>query len=477
MAMADFAAITVRGVFAIIPGIIAAIFALGIVVFVHELGHYIIAKRVGIKVEAFSIGFGPKIWGFKRGDTEYKICLIFVGGYVKLAGMESGNGKPLHEIEGGFYAAKPASRSLCAFMGSFNNFVLAFLVFTLLWFTGRKVPDAEVTTTIGAVEEDYPAEKAGLLPGDTILEINGKKMKEWRDIFATVAFAGKKEAKIKFEREGKIFIRHIKPKWDKQNGVYRLPIHPKSDTVVISVVKGSVAEKMGLTKNDIILKLNETPFYFLPLFHQKFREKLKENIGKEITLTVLRDGKKVQLKTICPEPEKGEEFPKLNFRLGARFVTKKENPIRASAFVFNIFYKTIKGLIARRVSTKGLMGPVGIISSISMSIFISFTYFLWLVALIGLAIAIFNLLPLPVFDGGHILFALLEKIRRKPFSEKTLVTVTNVFAILLIIFAIYVTRNDILRFFTKEKVKPKPEKQIEKPTHQLEPAPNPTSAK
>ncbi len=476
MVIINFAAITAGGILAIIPGIIAAIFALGIVVFVHELGHYIIAKRVGIKVEAFSIGFGPKIRGFKRGDTEYKICWIFVGGYVKLAGMESGDGKPLHEIEGGFYAAKPAPRSLCAFMGSFNNFLLAFLVFTLLWFTGRSAPDAEVTTTIGAFEEDYPAEKADLLPLDTILEINGKKMKEWRDIFAAVAFAGKKEAKIKFERDGKTFTTYIKPKWDEQIGVYRLGIFPKSATVVISVVKGSVAEKTGLKKNDIILTLNETPFYSSAVFLEKFREKLKENIGKEITLTVLRDGKEIQLKTVCPEPEKGEEFPKLNFALRTRYVTKKENPIQASAFVFNLYYKTIKGLVARKVSTKGLMGPVGIISAIRRSLFISFTTFLWLVAVIGLAIALFNLLPLPVFDGGHILFALLEKIRKKPFSEKALVTVTNVFAILLIAFFLYVTWNDINRFFTKEKDKPKPEKQIEKPIHQPEPDPTPTSA-
>jgi regulator of sigma E protease len=512
-----------------VPMVLAAIVALGVVIIIHEIGHFISAKKTGVKVETFSIGFGPKLFGIKRGETEYRVSLIFIaGGYVKMKGMEPEEGKPPQEIEGGFYAAKPGRRALIAFAAPFMNVVLALAVFTLLWFTGTKVPQWVLTTTIGFIEEDSPARAAGLVPGDTVLEVNGGTVHQWKDIIGAVAFSGFNPVSLTVERDGTIVKKDITVEWDKEVGFRRLQIYPRVDIIISEVEKGSLAEKLGLRKDDRLVSLARERLYHL----DQFREILGENVGKTVEIMLRRDDQKPAERTVSftvppPKNEIGVTFvkkgssaekvglktgdliatvsgqkattiaglrevlrshagqeiqmevrrqkkpppsrrppqvsgevilgahleeavPVLGFMPGIVYEVKKEDPFSATHSAIRDALLTLKALVTRRVSTKGISGPVGIVGMIAKSISVSFTTFLYFIGFLSANFAVINLLPIPIVDGGHIMFCAIEKVRRKPIRQKTMTIIVNTFFILILAFFVFVTKNDIVRFFKGE---------------------------
>lgn len=519
------------GVLKIVLMVFCAIVALGVVVIIHELGHFITARKAGVKVEAFSIGFGPKIWGVKKGGIDYRISLILFGGYVKMKGMEAEGGKEPHEIEGGFFAAKPGRRAFISFAGPAMNVLLALAVFTLLWFTGTKVPQGVLTTTIGYVEEGSPAENEGLVPGDAILKVNGQAVKDWKDIMGAVAFSPtSKPVHLTIERGGAILSKRVAVKSDKEVGYRHLRIYPRMDLVVSELKEGKdylgedfLAKELGLRKGDTLRSLAGQRLYHI----DQFREILRKNIGKQVDLLVYREtssppeltfpfrvpapgigvkfvrkgslaqkiglrsgdlivaaagqkissvsafeeilnknaGKRIKLKVLpgkhlsaagnSEETPKDkilgaaleEGFPVLGFAPGVLYGVKREGPLTATYSAIKNVVLTLKGLMTRRVSTKGISGPVGIVGMIAKSISISFTTFLYFIGFLSANFAVINLLPIPIVDGGHIMFCAIEKVRRKPIRQKTMTALINVFFVLIIGFFLFVTRNDVLRFF------------------------------
>ncbi len=505
--------------------VLAAIVALGVVVIIHELGHFFSAKKSGVKVEAFSVGFGPKIWGIRKGETEYRISLILFGGYVKMKGMEGEDGKEPHEIEGGFYAAPPGRRAFIAFAAPAMNILLALTVFTVLWITGRRVSEEFLTTRIGYFEEGSPAKEAGLVPGDRILEVNGKPVEEWKDVLFGVAFSPANPVTLTVQRDGTITEQEVLAEWNKELGIRWLGIHPKMDLFVASVKEGSLAEKIGLKKDDRLVSLGGERIYHIA----QYKELLREEVGEEVTLVVARENngsKRVELSFTVPAPEEGitvasveksspaaeagvkrgdvvvgaggqefttiaalkevlnanagkevevqvmrqrrpprasvsqppaqeevlgahleEAFPVLGFVPDTTYGTKRENPFLATYSVVKNVLMTLKGLVTHRVSAKGLSGPVGIVGWIAKSISVSFTAFLYFIGFLSANLAVLNLLPIPVVDGGHIMFCAVEKIRGKPLSQKTMNVIVNAFVALIIAFFLFVTWNDIRRFF------------------------------
>ena len=503
--------------------VLAAIIALSVVIIAHELGHFFTARRNGVKVEAFSVGFGPRLWGVKKGETDYRISLLLFGGYVRMKGMESEQGKEPHEIEGGFFAAKPGRRSLIAVAGPAMNILLALAVFTLLWFTGRKVPRGVLTTTIGYLEEASPARKAGFLPGDTILEVNGQTVHEWKDILGAVAFSAANTAELTVKRNGVTVRKTVSVELDKEVGYRDLRIYPRMDLIVSEVEEGSLAKKVGLRKGDRLRRLAGERLYHIG----QFREILRTNIGKQVDLLVSREtrrprelplsfavpapglgvkfvtkgspaqkvglragdlivtagsekiptagaledilnqnaGKVIKLKvergqhpTTGHKPREAPEhnllgahlevgFPTLGFVWDVAYEDKKENPFSATYSAVRNVVLTLKALITRTVSTKGISGPVGIVGMIAKSISISITTFLYFIGFLSANFAVINLLPIPIVDGGHIMFCAIEKVRRKPIRQKTMTALVNVFFVLILAFFLFVTRNDIVRFF------------------------------
>lgn len=517
--------------------VLAGTFALSVVVVVHELGHFIIARKAGVKVEAFSIGFGPKIWGVKKGETEYRISLLLFGGYVKMKGMEGEGGKEPHEIKGGFFAATPGRRALIAFVGPAMNVFLALAVFTLLWFTGTKVPQGVLTTTIGYIEEGSPTSKAGLIPGDTILEINGEAVHEWKDVMGAVAFSPANAVDLTIRQNGEILNKRVFVEPDKEVGYRHLRIYPRMDILVSEIAEGKdyPAKQLGLKKGDILRALAGQRLYHI----DQFREILRKNIGKEVDLVVRRETGQPREMTFpftVPPPEEGiavksvksgsvarqaglrngdvivaaadqkicaisalkkvlnenvgkkiklevqrekrpaasgkpqapagngllgahleEGFPVLGFAPGVVYGVRKEGPFFATYSAIKNVVLTLKGLMTRTVSTKGISGPVGIVGMIARSISISFTTFLYFIGFLSANFAVINLLPIPIVDGGHIMFCAIEKVRRKPIRQRTMTALINTFFILILAFFLFVTRNDIVRLFKgrAKEVEPK----------------------
>ena len=456
-------AISVIGILQTIGPIIAAIITLGVAVFVHEWGHFMAGRRSGIHAEAFSVGFGPILWRKTVGETEYRLSLILFGGYVKFAGMEGTEDKTPQQIERGFYAVSPARRIFTSFAGPFMNAVLALALFFVLWGTGRKVPEYEATTVIGGVLEGLPAEKAGLRPGDRIVSISGRETRWWLHVMFGTAL-GDRTLDIEFEREGVLQHVTLESEKDPEHNVWRIGVEPAHQTMVLEVTEGSEAERMGMQQDDLLLTLNGEKIYNA----FSWPRELPKHAGRPIEITAERDGAVVTLTGTMPAAKDGNRST-LGFHYGMApvFVTIWETPLEAVSNCFYIVGGTLKGLMTGRVQAKQLAGPVGIVSIIRARLSVSFTSFLWWAAFISLNLAIVNLLPIPVVDGGHIVFSIIEAVRRKPTREKTMAIITNVFFVLIVGFFLYVTFNDIKRTFFpaggKDKA-PVPEKTTDDPT-------------
>ena len=508
--------------------VMAVVLGFGVLIFVHELGHFLFAKWVGIRVDAFALGFGPKIIGIRRGQTEYRLNWMPFGGYCKLAGMEGDDDKNPQEIEGGFYAAARWRRALCVTAGPVFNLIFALLVFSVLWMTGVVKADVEDSTVIAGFDKRHKAQIGALREGDEIKTINGKPITKWQHVIEAIVFAKTDEFEIKVRRLDKaLYINGIRiTQWtditravlfpdtaktsvlysveykaeivkaksaeDKELGVYRLGIRPKISLVVDTVLKKSLAEKMGLKKGDEVLSiLDRETVGFLNfigelreeagenvevtfLLNQQeasldeiagmaseevldlldFKKKLKKNIGREVRITVLRggpEGRQIALKCRVPEIKKGEKYPILGFQPSqfGRLVRVYETPTESVGKVLGMTYRTLGRLFARgkvRVKPKALTGPIGILNLIKVMVWLSFSSYVWFIAFLSVNLGILNLLPIPVLDGGHLVFTGIEAVVRRPLNEKAMALITNVFAVALISFMVYISYHDVRRF-------------------------------
>lgn len=428
----------------IIP-IIAAILGLNLLILVHELGHFIVGKRKGIRVETFSIGFGPKIIGFKRGETEYKLSLILVGGYVKFFGDEVEESKDPRSVPGGFFTTSPWTRILVCLAGGFANILLAFLLYTVIFYQGKPVMEDSLSTIIGWVQPGSVAEKIGLLSGDKILSINGRPVTTWEELVQKIAFSKRGEVIIEAEHNGKVFKKEGLLQPDPETGIRRLGIANK-ETIIIGGFEreDSPAEKAGLLKGDEIININRKKIFRF----EQLIEIINENEGKRITLTVLRDGTKLKIDVI-PEKLKDKKYADIGLMYTTLFTVIHPTPWKQFWHDFSLAGRTLQGLLTRRVPVKAMMGPVGIVGIIGIIAQVGWIPLLTILALISLNLGLINLLPIPVLDGGHIMFTIIEAIRKKPLNLKTIAKIQNVFMMLLITLILYVTYNDVLRLFFK----------------------------
>lgn len=593
--------------------VILVIIGIGLLIFVHELGHFLMAKKIGVLVHAFSLGFGPAILKKKWGETEYRLSLFPLGGYVKLAGEspeEEKTGSPRE-----FSSKSAGQRASVLVAGVALNAALAFVAFVVAFQIG--VPF--ITPEVGQVAPGWPAWEAGIQRGDKIVEIDGSKDADFEDLFTIVALSSPSTGvNLKIERENKTFDVNIIPKYDAEHGIQRIGIMPATSLEIDKIFafenKHSPAGDAGIQVKDVVVAVNGKRIST----EDEFREVESQSAGKEMALTVLREGTEIELKAIPYKPArwmlglscataildgvksdslasnagftKGDEiievnskpitgfsdirklvieseeetnlfavkrnntitlisvlfdddkakekfldgltpfyglkvdslvegFPaeKIGLQPGDRIVSLDEKEIkdwsallqmvmasqgkpmviewlrRNERFVSTIepkkdeenaagsigvkfrektvikqygllgscvvgtkkaiinvqrLYLTLKGFFSQRLSTKNVGGFILIAQASYESAKVGIGKLVYFLGILSLQLALLNILPVPVLDGGHLLFLAIERIKGSPVSQRTLSIAQYIGFGLIITLVIYATRNDIMRLLT-----------------------------
>jgi len=433
--------------------IVAFIFVLGILVFVHEFGHYAVAKLFKVRVEVFSLGFGKRLAGFRRGDTDYRISLLPLGGYVKMAGenpMEARTGDP-----GEFMSHPRWQRFLVAIAGPAMNVILAVAVLTGVFMFRHEYPAyLDQPAVLGWVMDDSPAHKAGFQPGDKIVAVQDKQNPTWDDVRYKIFGNINQNMQMEVQRGTQILPLSITPripeKDDSQDILAELGLIPGGPSLVSKVEPGLPAEKAGIRVGDEITAVNGIKVQNSRAFG--LYGVLQKSKDAAVPITVLRNGQPLEFK-LAPQllpggPDKegyriGVEIPtdfrteKLPFggALNAAMVDCKKN----SSLIFKLLGQlfTVKGTL------KQFSGPVGIMQESGRAAEAGFIVLLQFMALISLNLAIFNMLPIPILDGGLVLMLLVESVMRRDIKQEVKERVYQAAFVFLVLFAAVVIFNDV----------------------------------
>jgi regulator of sigma E protease len=481
--------------------IIIAGIVLGIIIVIHELGHFMVAKFFKIKVETFSVGFGPRLIGFRKGDTDYRISAFPLGGYVKMAGET-----PMDEVKGLDYEflSKPKwQRFLVASAGPAMNVILAIALITGLYIYGTDVPEFLIGQAIvNVVEPGSPAEKAGIKPGDQIVSFNGKKNPDWQDVQNSVLVNPGRALPITIERDGKTVQLTVTPERKGRDEAGDVGMFPVIRTIVQDVQPNSPASRAGVKPGDEIIRVNGTD---LRTSGRTLQQTIQQMSEKTFPITVLRSENPLKLSVAQKKPSQGvlsmlwngvlrvlgksrdatgvanpaladsqrtAENPKTEFKevelqvspemrdghrmigIGIQFPTVHVKLAPVQAFEKSIesnkenaalIFQVIGRLLRREASLKQLDGPVQIVAVSGQAYQAGFATLLTFMALISLNLGILNILPIPILDGGVILLLIIESLMGRDLSlrmKERIVQASFVFLLMLTVIVIY---NDVVK--------------------------------
>ena len=413
---------------------IKIIFLLGFLIFIHESGHFLVAKACKIRVNEFAIGFGPTIWKKQGKETKYALRLIPLGGFVNMLGEEERS-----EEEGSFSKASITKRIAVVLAGGVVNIIFGLLVyFILVSSTGNYI-----STTIDTVVPDYSAEASGIQEDDEILKIDGKTVRLRSDIDELLKNSNGNEIIVTVKRENETKDIKLIPSIEETKviGIYLGVESEDLSTEIKSIYQNSPAEKVGLKAGDAIISINDidvqnNPYKIVELINKSQFDKIYVKVERKNEIMTFN---------ITPEIKK-------TYKLGVTF------KIAERTFLNNVYYgfwdtmdfsvsiiDNVKMIFTGKVSADQLMGPVGISEVVSKTKGI--VEFVYMLALISLSLGVTNLLPFPPLDGGKIVILIIEGIRRKPIKENVEIAIQMAGFCLLIGLSLYVAYNDILRIF------------------------------
>jgi regulator of sigma E protease len=421
--------------------LVAFVFMLGVLIFVHEFGHYMMAKRLGIRVLTFSLGFGPRIVGFRRGDTEYCISAIPLGGYVKMAGEtpeDTLSGAPDEFLSKGKW-----ERFQVLIMGPVMNVVLAVVLTAAVFTFGADVPAfQDDPPVVGAVVAGAPAEKAGIRPGDRILTIAGQAVHTWDNVFVQVGARPSQTIAITVLRDGQTVSLSARSTSETKFNVGDIGVMPNVHPHVADVTPNSPAERAGFKRGDLVLSVDGDTM----VYQRQLVAAIVKHPNTPITVAVLRDGQRVDLR---PTPASNG---RIGILTGDAVKTIKPGPLGAvrlsveKNYEFGgLIYQTVIGLLTRETSTSQLMGPVAIAQLSGQSAEAGWRTYLLLMAMISLNLGLLNLLPIPVLDGGHIFIMAIEGLARRDFSMKVKEKMLVAGFVVLMMLMVTVIYNDLTR--------------------------------
>jgi regulator of sigma E protease len=427
-----------------LSSILPFLFVLGVLVFVHELGHFLLARWHGVRVLTFSLGFGPKLFKFTRGDTEYCISIIPLGGFVKMAGETPDDETPPKADE--FFAKTKWQRFQIYIAGPAMNVIAAIVIMIGVYLNGAAEPAYRRNPVdVGRVIEQSAAAKAGIKVGDRLVRIDGRDTPTWTDFEKVMMLAAGREIEVVLQRGGAQQSIRLRPDVIEKYHLGDLGVLPMFHLRLGSITPGEPADKAGLKIGDVVIAVNGAS-----ADRDAAVTAFRDNPGKPLTLTIKRDGAQRDV-VVTPLNVDGAG------RIGVG-VRVEESIVRAASFgeavrlslahnaeSATMVFSTLKGLFLGQASPKQLTGFIGIAeASGSMAREGAGALFTFM-AMLSMNLAILNLLPIPMLDGGHIFIMMLEGVARRDFSlrvKERLLVAGFVLVMTLMVTVIY---NDLMR--------------------------------
>ena len=424
--------------------LLAFIFVIGVLVFVHELGHFLMARRIGVRVLTFSLGFGPKLLAFTRGDTEYCVSAIPLGGFVKMAGENPEEKRTGADDE--FMSKSKWQRFQVLVAGPVMNLVLAVVVMTFVLYNGAEVPAYEQQpAVVGVVLEGSPAERVGIQPGERIVSVAGRATDTWEELFVAVMPRAEREVAIVVRGLGGDRTLQVTPDAQTEFEMGDIGVAPVMQPQIRSVTPGEPADVGGVLPGDVIEAVAGEP-----VTSNELIERINASADTPLTLTVRRGDTR---RDLVVTPAESGDVGLIGVSVSAYevrivepgFVEAMQMSVERNYEWSGLIFQTLWGLVTTETSPKQLMGPVGIAQLSGASAELGLVALFSLMSMISLNLGILNLLPIPVLDGGHIAIMAVEGITRQDFSirmkERMLVAGLVVLAALMVT----VIYNDLTR--------------------------------
>ncbi|HHL38980.1 MAG TPA: RIP metalloprotease RseP [Deltaproteobacteria bacterium] len=429
--------------------LVSFIIVLGALIFIHELGHFVVAKLSGVGVERFSLGFGPKVLWFRRGETEYRVSLLPLGGYVKMVGEHLDDEVEPAELDKSFNRKPVRTRAAIVAAGSVMNLVLAALLLPLIYMIGIEVPAyLEGEAVIGYVAEDGAAGAAGIKKGDVVTAVDGRPIRSWEELATALVMNPDKPLEVEVRRDGETFTTVLTPQASQSTGGGVAGLLPPMEPVIGRVSPGYPAEAAGLEPGDRIAAIEGRE-----ITHWAELEGLIHNSDGPLELRIVRGSESFTV----------EITPRFNEEMGVYLIgiSRSEETVHKSYGLIGAvrhgmaagvkmtvqLFVVIKGLVVGDYSLKTLGGPIMIAQAAGQAAESGVTDLLSLMAFLSLQLGIINLFPIPVLDGGHLVFLVVEAARGRPLSERVVGIAQQVGLALLITLMVLVSYNDVLRLF------------------------------
>lgn len=451
--------------------LVLAVLFFGASIFVHELGHFLAARWRGLKVERFSIGMGPRLFGWKdKQGVEWRVSLFPVGGYVllpQLADMRGIEGESLYASED-LPELSYTDKIVVASAGAVFNVLFALAIATLLWITGVPTSAQNTSNQIGYVAESFensagetvagPAYAADLQPGDRIVAVDGEPVNDFMDVRTEIVMgsgqteSGAPESTLTIERNGETFEVVLNPVIQGREAIRTIGIAPSSPLVVGEVFPDSPAERAGIQPGDRIIAANGEVLY-RPM---RLSEMVDAHPEAPLNLTILRDGTEHAV-TLTPAlatvTTDGETAMMIGVRWMAVFENRHINPFTQVGEVLELTVSTIAALLnpAADVGLRSMSGPIGILNVLRLTAEQGILILLWLVMLINVNLAVLNVLPLPVLDGGHMAFATWQKLTGKPLPPRVITSLQSAMMLALLGMVLYISFFDVVRIGQQER--------------------------